>query len=165
MAVELQIGGEVWHRVDSLEASAPDDRHFVVTTDATGVTTMRFGDGIHGAQLPTGTDQIESVYRTAKHFVAVLQQQGRVIVDKDWNEGPLPGARLCGVYRGEVRDNVDPLAQSRVEVRVVGLGNLLLWALPCQPVGAAGVPAIGASVWVAFEGGNPTTPVWIGVAP
>ena len=33
ISIELQIDGEAWHRVASLEKSGPDDRHFVLTTD------------------------------------------------------------------------------------------------------------------------------------
>jgi hypothetical protein len=164
IAIELQIDGEVWHRAASLENSGPDDRHFVLTTDESGTTTVRFGDGEHGARLPTGPDRLVAAYRSSKRFVAVVQQQGRVIVDKDWSESGLIAGRFYGVYRGVVRNNVDPMSQLRVQVQVIAvLGNQPLWAMPCRPVGAAAVPAVGASVWVAFEGGDPSLPVWMGI--
>jgi|SRR4029453_14009817 hypothetical protein len=164
IAIELQIDGEVWHRVASLENSGPDDRHFVLTTDERGTTTVRFGDGEHGSRLPTGADQIVAAYRSSKRFVAVLQQPGRVVVDKDWSEGDLIAGRFYGVYRGVVANNVDPMSQLRVQVLVTAvLGNQPLWAMPCRPVGAAAVPGVGASVWVAFEGGDPSLPVWMGI--
>src|SRR5215472_12504465 len=87
IAIELQIDGETWHRVDALDESGPDDRHFVVITDDNGIANIRFGDGKHGSRLPTRTDRIAAVYGSSKRFVAVVQQQGCVIVDKDWNEG------------------------------------------------------------------------------
>jgi len=164
ISIELQIDGEAWHRVASLEKSGPDDRHFVLTTDENGTTTVRFGDGEHGAKLPTGTDRVVAAYRSSKRFVAVVQQQGRVIVDKDWSESGRTGGRFYGVYRGVVTNNVDPMSQWRVQAQVTAiLGNQALWAMPCRPVGAAAVPAVGASVWLAFEGGDPSLPVWMGI--
>lgn len=165
IAIELQIDGEVWHRVASLEGSGPDDRHFVATTDENGTTTLRFGDGEHGAQPSAGADRLVATYRSSKRFVAVLQQQGRVIVDRDWNDSGTAAGRLCGLYRAVVMDDADPTSQSRVRVQVAAVpGNQPMWARPCRPVGAASLPAVGAGVWVAFEGGDPLLPVWIGVA-
>jgi hypothetical protein len=165
IAVDLQIGGEVWHRVASLDNSGPDDRHFVLATDEGGTTTVRFGDGAHGARLPAEADAIVAAYRRSKRFVAVVDQQGRVIVDNDWRDnGPVVSGRRYGVYRGIVTNNIDPLGQSRVQTEIAdAAGALSLWAVPCRPAESTTVPAVGASVWVAFEAGDPARPVWMGV--
>jgi hypothetical protein len=164
IAIELQVGGEVWRRVESLATSGPGDRHFVLSTDETGATTLRFGDGAHGARLPAGPDGVIAAYRPGQRFAAVLQQQGRVIVDSNWREPGTPAAdRLYGLYRGVVTDNVDPLGQARVLAQVPVVGGASRWAMPCRPVAAATLPPIGAAVWVAFEAGDPAQPVWMGV--
>jgi len=164
IAIELQIDSKVWHRVDSLENSGPEDRHFVAITDENGTTTLRFGDGEHGVRLPTGADRAVAAYQSSKHFVAVTQQQGRVLVDNDFSEGGPTTGRLYGMYRAIVTDNMDPTSQLRVQVQVPEvLGNQPLWAMPCRPVGSAAVPAVGVNVWVAFEGGDPSLPVWMGI--
>jgi hypothetical protein len=77
--------------------------------------------------------------------------------------------RHYGKYRGTVTDNQDPRSQGRVRVRVpevltdVDSG----WALPCVPyagaqTGAYSVPAVGAGVWIEFEAGDVSRPVWVG---
>lgn len=73
-----------------------------------------------------------------------------------------------GKYRGMVLDNIDPDRMGRIMPEVPSIpGMLLNWAMPCFPyagpqVGFFAVPPIGAAVWIEFEGGNPTYPIWSG---
>lgn len=75
-----------------------------------------------------------------------------------------------GKYRGFVSDNADPEKRARVKLRVPALlGDTETdWALPCMPCGGLRnegffvVPAVGAQVWVEFEGGNLDFPIWTG---
>jgi phage baseplate assembly protein gpV len=70
-----------------------------------------------------------------------------------------------GVYRGLVVDNKDPQGHRRVTVKVPQLtGDFVSdWAWP-QENGFAKVqvPDIGEGVWVMFEGGNSSYPIWTG---
>ncbi len=73
-----------------------------------------------------------------------------------------------GKYRGTVVSTVDPNAQGRVQVEVPAvLGTVHLWAMPCVPyagdgVGLFALPEPGTGIWVEFEGGNPSFPIWTG---
>jgi hypothetical protein len=47
------------------------------------------------------------------------------------------------------------------------LGSLELWAMPCVPyagkrVGFYSLPPKGSGVWMEFEGGDPSYPIWTG---
>jgi hypothetical protein len=74
-----------------------------------------------------------------------------------------------GKYRGIVTDNSDPLNMGRVRARVpevladVDTG----WALPAAPYsgdgsGAFTVPSVDAGVWIEFEAGDVSRPIWSG---
>jgi uncharacterized protein involved in type VI secretion and phage assembly len=73
-----------------------------------------------------------------------------------------------GKYRGTVSDNADPTTRGRLKVKVPSvLGDLELWAMPCVPyagsqVGFFTLPETGTGVWVEFEAGDPSYPVWTG---
>lgn len=78
-------------------------------------------------------------------------------------------ARYYGKYRGVVSDNGDPRNMGRIKARVNELlGNVETgWALPCAPYASNGeghytVPPVGAGVWVEFESGDLSRPIWSG---
>lgn len=74
-----------------------------------------------------------------------------------------------GKYRGFVTDNDDPKGMGRVRARVPDvLGDVETgWALPCAPYAGDGtgshtVPPVDAGVWIEFEGGDVSRPIWTG---
>jgi uncharacterized protein involved in type VI secretion and phage assembly len=81
----------------------------------------------------------------------------------DWVRG-----RYFGKYRGTVENNADDTKRGRLQVKVPAvLGDLKVWAMPCVPyagnkVGYYCLPDKGTGVWVEFEGGDPSYPIWTG---
>ena len=77
-------------------------------------------------------------------------------------------AHLFGKYRGIVHGNTDDQSRGRLQVVVPQIGkSVVMWALPCVPyagpqVGLFALPPVGAMVWVEFEAGNPSFPIWTG---
>jgi predicted phage baseplate assembly protein len=51
-----------WRRIDSLLAAGPDETVYMVQTDGAGATYVCFGDGVHGARLPSGRDNVTATY-------------------------------------------------------------------------------------------------------
>jgi uncharacterized protein involved in type VI secretion and phage assembly len=78
--------------------------------------------------------------------------------------------RHYGKYRGSVVDNEDPDGRGRLKVLVPSLlgDQATDWALPCFPFGGTDqtgtylVPPVGALVWVEFEQGDLSYPIWSG---
>ncbi len=73
-----------------------------------------------------------------------------------------------GKYRGTVVDNVDPVKRGRLRVRVPAvLSSTEVWAMPCVPyagpkLGFYAMPEVGTGIWVEFEAGDPSYPIWSG---
>ncbi|MFF4253248.1 putative baseplate assembly protein [Streptomyces sp. NPDC001663] len=61
--LEIRVDGVLWHEVDSLAGRGPNDRVYITGTASDGRTTVTFGDGIHGARLPSGHENVHARYR------------------------------------------------------------------------------------------------------
>ncbi|MFC2077586.1 phage baseplate assembly protein V [Candidatus Bipolaricaulota bacterium] len=79
------------------------------------------------------------------------------------------GTRHYGKFRGIVTDNGDPKNLGRIRARVPEvLGDVETgWALPCAPyagdgTGVFAIPEPEAGVWIEFEAGDVSRPVWSG---
>lgn len=78
--------------------------------------------------------------------------------------------RYFGKYRGHVTNNADPDNLGRVKAQVPRVLNNVEtgWALPAFIYGGAtdqgffAVPDTGAGVWIEFEGGDLSYPIWTG---
>jgi hypothetical protein len=77
--------------------------------------------------------------------------------------------RFYGKYRGIVVNNTDPLNVGRLQAMVPEvLGEIPSgWAVPCSPYagiqsGFFAVPMVGAGVWMEFEAGDTSRPIWVG---
>ncbi|UUZ53293.1 baseplate J/gp47 family protein [Massilia sp. H-1] len=54
-----------WHEADTLALGlAPQDRKFITRTSDEGKTSIIFGNGIAGARLPGGQENVSAVYRS-----------------------------------------------------------------------------------------------------
>ncbi len=78
-------------------------------------------------------------------------------------------SRHFGKYRGLVDDIRDPENLGRIRARVPAVygEESSPWAMPCLPFagpnhGLALVPEAGDGVWIEFEGGDLSRPIWSG---
>ena len=79
-------------------------------------------------------------------------------------------SKRYGKYRATVVDRDDPEGKGRLRLQIPAvLGNQESgWALPCfanggiSDVGSITIPELDAHVWVEFEAGDPSLPIWTG---
>ena len=75
--------------------------------------------------------------------------------------------RFYGKYRGTVTDVDSSTLRIKANVPSVLPGAPTGWCSPCVPyagdgVGFAFIPEVGAGVWIEFEGGDVSYPIWTG---
>jgi len=60
--IRVKVNGRLWKQVKRFVQSGPTDRHYIIETNG-NKTTVVFGDGVHGAIPPSGSN-VEATYRT-----------------------------------------------------------------------------------------------------
>jgi hypothetical protein len=77
--------------------------------------------------------------------------------------------RYWGKYRGIIFNTEDPLRLGRIQAMIPEvLGEIPSgWASPCTPyagtlAGFYAIPLPGAGVWIEFEAGDVSRPIWVG---
>ncbi len=75
--------------------------------------------------------------------------------------------RFFGKYRGTVTDVDADTLRIKAKVPAVLGTQATGWCMPCVPyagdgVGMAFLPEVGAGVWIEFEGGDVSYPIWVG---
>jgi len=78
-------------------------------------------------------------------------------------------SRFFGKYRGTATDVDDPIRRGRIKAKVPAvLGDVPTgWCMPCVPYagpqsGQLFLPEVGGGVWIEFEGGDVSYPIWSG---
>jgi uncharacterized protein involved in type VI secretion and phage assembly len=75
--------------------------------------------------------------------------------------------RFYGKYRGTVTDVDSSTMRIKAKVPAVLPGQKTGWCMACVPyagdsVGFAFLPEVGSGVWIEFEGGDVSYPIWTG---
>jgi len=61
--LEVRANNVLWNEVDTLGSLGPLDRDYVTLTDDNDRVSVVFGNGVHGARLPTGQENVTASYR------------------------------------------------------------------------------------------------------
>jgi hypothetical protein len=62
--LEVRVDGVLWEEVPSLAAVDAARHGYMIEIQNGGTASIRFGDGVHGARLPSGTENVTAVYRS-----------------------------------------------------------------------------------------------------
>jgi len=97
-AVEVWVGEERWHLVDTLAGSGPLDCDWMIEIDDRERAFVVFGDGVHGAPAPSGRNNIVARYRVghgdaSNVAMAAIARMPRVapFLERSFNPAPASG--------------------------------------------------------------------------
>src|SRR5262249_32764687 len=62
--LQVRVNDLLWTEVPSLYGLGPNDQSYITRRSDDGTTTVIFGDGVTGARLPTGQNNVVATYRT-----------------------------------------------------------------------------------------------------
>ncbi|MEM8997066.1 MAG: hypothetical protein AAGF23_19945, partial [Acidobacteriota bacterium] len=78
--LDIEVAGARWREVPRLGDVGPGAHAYMVRPDLAGHATVIFGDGVNGARLPTGAQNVVATYRSgmwpeplAPHQLSILQ--------------------------------------------------------------------------------------------
>jgi predicted phage baseplate assembly protein len=71
--LRVYVNDVLWQEVPFFYGHGPTERIYVTRHDDDGVTTLQFGDGITGARLPTGQDNVRAEYRRGVGLGGLVQ--------------------------------------------------------------------------------------------
>lgn len=160
----VRVNNIAWEEVPSLFGQAPDAQCYTIRIDDDAKATIIFGDGINGARLPTGQENVRAVYRTG------IGPEGEVAADKlkILMTRPLGVRGVTNPLPASGAEAPEELAQARENApstvltldRIVSLSDYSDFANAFSGIGkAAATPLVHGEtqliyVTVAFSNGN-----------
>jgi hypothetical protein len=66
--LKVRVNDILWHEASSFYGRSADTHVFITRTDDEGKTGIQFGDGLSGARLPTGQENLRATYRKGTGF-------------------------------------------------------------------------------------------------
>ncbi|MGH1377020.1 MAG: putative baseplate assembly protein [Alphaproteobacteria bacterium] len=71
--LEIRVDDILWHEVDSFYSQGDDERIYTTRINDDGQVTIQFGDGVNGARLPSGRNNVVAHYRVGGGLDGVVE--------------------------------------------------------------------------------------------
>lgn len=152
----VMVNGVQWHELRNLAFADAGSRSFVTATDSNGKTSVTFGDGNHGARLPTGMENVIAIYRNGIGMPGNVKA-GQITLPTTKPLGVrqvINPLRASGGADAETRDQARrnvPLAVLALD-RLVSITDYADFARTFGGVGKAAAVKLGAQVCVTIAG-------------
>lgn len=155
-SLNVRVNDILWHQAPDLASLGPNDRSYLTRTGDDSKTTVVFGNGIRGARIPTGVENVKAVYRTGIGTSGnVAAEQISLLSTKPLGvKAVINPIRASGGADRESRDSARrnaPLALMSLD-RLVSVQDYADFARTFAGVGKAVAAQIGSRVHVTIAG-------------
>jgi len=122
----VRVNGIEWHEKESLADMSAGSRTFFTEENHDGVTSVTFGDGVHGSRVPTTPSNIKAVYRNG------IGSPGNVVARKisQLASRPLGVKEVINPLPATGGADADTLEQARSNVPIAVMSLDRLVSLP-----------------------------------
>ncbi|HET6553497.1 MAG TPA: putative baseplate assembly protein, partial [Dyella sp.] len=154
----VSVNGMQWHEVRNLAFVDASSRSYATAIDDSGKVSVLFGDGVHGARLPTGIENVTAVYRQGIGMPGNVQA-GQVSLAATRPLGVkqvINPLRASGGADPETRDQARanvPLAVLALD-RLVSITDYADFSRTYGGVGKASATKLGSQVLVTIAGAD-----------
>jgi predicted phage baseplate assembly protein len=107
--LEIRVNGIAWHELPSFYRQGPRMRGYVVRVADNHSATVEFGDGITGARLPSGIENVTATYRSGIGRDALVRA-GQVSL---LQTRPLGVKTVSNPVAASGADDPEPMSQAR----------------------------------------------------
>ncbi len=106
--LEVRVDDVAWEQTPTLFGLGPRDRAYAVRIAADGSVTVEFGDGVTGARLPTGVENVRATYRVGSNAPQQVVTFARVVSLTDFEDfarsfAGIAKAQAAWVWNGQSR--------------------------------------------------------------
>ena len=121
--LEIRVDNLLWRSVAALREAGPLDRVYMLRQEEDGSTIVQFGDGVTGARLPSGTNNVTARYRKGLGTTGMVKA-GQLSLPAGAPQGlkavtnPLPST---GATDGETLED----ARANAPLSVLTLGRIV----------------------------------------
>ncbi len=152
----VSVNGMRWHEVRNLAFVGAGSRSYATAIDDGGKVSVLFGDGVHGARLPTGIENVTAVYRQGIGMAGNVQA-GQVSLAAT---RPLGVKQVVNPLRASGGADPETRDQARVNVplavlaldRLVSITDYADFSRTYGGVGKASALKLGSQVLVTVAG-------------
>lgn len=156
--LNIRVNDILWREASGLSSLSPNDRSFLTLTGDDSKTKVVFGNGVRGARLPTGIENVKAVYRTGIGIAGnVKAEQISILSTKPLGvKEVINPIRASGGADRESRDQARrnaPLAVMSLD-RLVSVQDYADFARTFAGVGKAVATQIGGPVRIIIAGAD-----------
>lgn len=122
-ALEIRVAGRLWSQVDTFFGQQPEAEIYILRQTDDGGDAVQFGDGLTGARLPSGRDNVTAFWRTGTGSRGDLAEDGEARATEKLK--PLTGVNMPGPATGGAEAETMDNARVAAPARMLSLGRLV----------------------------------------